>query len=53
MHVSKKDHENCYRTRKKHVFHHENIAYLGGFIDKSQSYDNRTEDKTLNFDLLV
>ena len=38
---------------KKHVFHHENIAYLGRFIDKSQSYDNRTENKTLNFDLLV
>ena len=39
--------------KKKHVFHHENIACLDRFIDKSQSYDNRTENKTLNFDLLV
>ena len=35
MYVSKKDHENCNGTgkkkqqqKKKHVFHHENIAYL-------------------------
>ena len=37
--------------KKKHVFHYENIAYLDRLIDESQSYDNRTEDKT--FDLLV
>ena len=36
---------------EKHVFHHENIAYLNRLIDESQSYDNSTEDKT--FDLLV
>ena len=54
MHVSKKDHENRNRTgkkKKKHVFYYENIAYLNRLIDESQSYDNRTEDKT--FDLLV
>ena len=51
MHVSKKDHKNCNRTGKKHVFHHENITYLNRLIDESQSYDNRTEDKT--FDLFV
>jgi len=49
MHVSEKDHENCNRTRKKHVFCRENIAYLNRLIDKTQNYDNRTEDKT--FDL--
>ena len=36
---------------KKHVFCHENIAYLNRLIDKTQNCDNRTEDKT--FDLLV
>ena len=51
MHVSKRNHENCNRTEKGHVFHHKNIAYLNRFVDESQSYDNHTEDTT--FDLLV
>ena len=33
------------RALKKHVFYHENIAYLNRLIDESQSYDNRTGDK--------
>ena len=25
--LKEKHHENCHRTGKKHLFHHENIAY--------------------------
>ena len=45
MHISEKDHENFNHTGKKHVFRHENSAYLNRLIDESQSYDDRTEVK--------
>lgn len=46
MHVSKKDRENCNRTEKMTC-----LSSFCSFADVSQSYDNRTEDRT--FDLLV
>ena len=46
----RKSHKNCNCTGEI-MFHHENIAYFSRRIDESQSYGNRTEDKT--FDLLV
>ena len=47
----KKGHKNYNCTGKNYVFHHGNIAYFSRRIGESQSYGNRTEDKT--FDLLV
>ena len=47
MHVSKKDHENCNRAGKKHVFYHEKTAYLNRLIDDGQSYDKLLKIKHL------
>ena len=33
---------NCNRT-DMYIFHHENIAYLNGPLDGSESYGNHTE----------